>query len=35
MVSIIQFHHSCVKLITNDLQLSVLNGTVILRMKIA
>lgn len=25
----------CVKLITNDLQLNVLNGTVILRMKIA
>ena len=24
----------CVKLITNDLQLNVLNGTVILRMKI-
>ena len=25
----------CVKLITNNLQLNVLNGTVILRMKIA
>ena len=27
--------HVCVKLIKNDLQLNVLNGTVILRMKIA